>query len=251
MRRTLLAAFTVCVWLLPAVAPAQNRNAEAERANRAYRLGWESMRAEAWAEAAKQFQEAITIDPKFTLAWYSLGRAQMALKQFSAAIGTYEKCQDLYLNVAQDHFSGQMDAIRARDELIQQYKEGIRQATATTGNPSQSQSQYVQQLRNTLRDLENAQQRNVSVDVTPQVPFFVSLSLGSAYFRVERFDAAERAYKAAIESNPQSGESHNNLAVVYMLTNRLDLAEAEVKEAEKVGYNVSPQFKADLKAKQR
>jgi Tfp pilus assembly protein PilF len=145
-----------------------------------------------------------------------------------------------------------MDAVRAREELMQQYREGIRVATQNTGpNQSQTQSLYVQHLRDTLRQLENAQQRNISVDVTVQVPFFVSLALGSAYFRVERFADAERAYKAAIDSNPQSGESHNNLAVVYMLTNRLDLADAEVKAAEKVGYNVSPQFKADLKSKQR
>jgi tetratricopeptide (TPR) repeat protein len=210
------------------------------------------MRAEAWSEAAKQFQEAIVVDPRFTLAYYSLGRAQMALKQFASAIATYEKCRDMYLNGAQEHFSNQMDANRARDEVIQQYREGLRQATSPTGpGQTQAQSQYVQHLKNTLRQLEDAQQRNISVDITPEVPFFVSLALGSAYFRVERFADAERAYKAAIDSNPRSGESHNNLAVVYMLTNRLDLADAEVKEAEKVGYNVSPQFKADLKSKQR
>ena len=42
-------------------------------------------------------------------------------------------------------------------------------------------------------------------------------------------------------------EAHNNLAVVLMLTGRLEEAEREMKTAEKAGFRVSPQFKEDLK----
>jgi hypothetical protein len=42
------------------------------------------------------------------------------------------------------------------------------------------------------------------------------------------------------------GEAHNNVAVVYMLTGRLDEAKAEVKLAEKAGFKVNPKFKEDL-----
>ena len=61
---------------------------------------------------------------------------------------------------------------------------------------------------------------------------------------------AEKEYKTAIATNPKIGESHNNLAVVYMLTDRLSEAEAEMRQAEKVGYPVHPQFKQDPKAAQ-
>jgi hypothetical protein len=50
-----------------------------------------------------------------------------------------------------------------------------------------------------------------------------------------------------VRVEPKLGEAHNNLAVVCMLTDRLDAAEEEVKVAEKAGFRVNPQFKEDLK----
>ena len=54
---------------------------EAKRANEHYKTGWESMRREAWDDAAKEFQAAIDSDDRFTLAYYSLGRAEMGAPQ--------------------------------------------------------------------------------------------------------------------------------------------------------------------------
>ena len=44
-------------------------------------------------------------------------------------------------------------------------------------------------------------------------------------------------------------EAHNNIAVIYMQTDRLDQALEEVTLAEKAGFKVNTQFKADLKDK--
>ena len=46
--------------------------------------------------------------------------------------------------------------------------------------------------------------------------------------------------------NPKFGEAHNNLAVVYMMSDRLPEAEAEIKQAEHSGFRVNPQFQRDL-----
>ena len=75
------------------------------------------------------------------------------------------------------------------------------------------------------------------------------LALGSAYFRNGDSDAAEAQWRAAIDANPKLGEAHNNIAVIYMQTDRLDKALEEVTLAEKAGFKVNPQFKADLKEK--
>jgi Flp pilus assembly protein TadD len=58
---------------------------------------------------------------------------------------------------------------------------------------------------------------------------------------------AEREYREATKVEPKLGEAHNNLAVVLMLTGRLEEAEREMKAAEKAGFRVNPQFKDDLK----
>src|SRR4051812_33757153 len=70
--------------------------ADQQRAQLHYEMGWQDIAAENWAEAAKEFHSAIDIDPRFKLAYYGLGRADMGLKQFTAAASAYERCRDLY-----------------------------------------------------------------------------------------------------------------------------------------------------------
>ena len=86
MRGIILALFAIlgAPCALSAQQP-RGPSPEAQRANRHYAEGWAAMRAEAWAEAVQEFQEAIDNDPKFTLAYYSLGRAEMGLRDFPRA----------------------------------------------------------------------------------------------------------------------------------------------------------------------
>ena len=70
----------------------------------------------------------------------------------------------------------------------------------------------------------------------PITPTYISVALGSAYFRTNAFADAEREWRAALQVDPKLGEAHNNLAVVLMLTGRFDEAEREVDLAEKSGH---------------
>jgi Tfp pilus assembly protein PilF len=92
---------------------------------------------------------------------------------------------------------------------------------------------------------------NGNISIGSAVPAFVSVGLGSAYFRQNRLADAEREYKAALDDDANAGEAHNNLAVVYMLTGRLDEAAREVALAEKTGFRVNPDLKKDLDDKRR
>jgi len=223
-----------------------------QRADRHYRLGWEAFRAEDWTHAAKEFQEAIDIKPRFTLAYYGLGRSYMGLKRFPDAIKAYENCRGLYEAVAAEKFHGAQEA----DLMRQQDIDAIRIAINTLNSRSGA-GQVNQGTQNQVRQLRDAQQRiqlkrdaiNNNISMTSEVPGFVSLALGSAYFRSERLADAERAYKNAIDVDPKSGETHNNLAVVYLLTGRADLAEKEVKLAETAGFAVNPNLKDDIRKK--
>ena len=59
--------------------------------------------------------------------------------------------------------------------------------------------------------------------------------------------AQDRAWEAAVQADPKLGEAHNNLAVYYLLSGRKAEAENAVKMAEKAGFKVNPQLKADIK----
>jgi Tfp pilus assembly protein PilF len=81
------------------------------------------------------------------------------------------------------------------------------------------------------------------------VPAWVSLSLGSAYFRSNRMKDAEQEYKNAIAADGRAGEAHSNLAVVYFETGRYAEAGASLKAAKKTGFKVNPQLEKEILAK--
>lgn len=99
-------------------------------------------------------------------------------------------------------------------------------------------------LEQRLRDLENQRHQTGGAF---QPPPQALVALGSAYFRNGDRDAAEAQWLAAIDANPKLGEAHNNIAVIYMQTGRFERALQELTLAEKAGFKVNPQFKADLK----
>jgi len=224
-------------------------NPNTERAQQSYRLGWEYLSSENWEEAAKQFQHAIDIDRQFKLAYYGLGRAQMVLKRFNEAARNYETCRGLYQAQASDNFHNRQEADRMRQNDLQQLQIAVSTLSSRGGAQGQQSSAtqlQIQQLRAQMQRIQMRREADASFSLTSDAPAFVSLALGSAYFRLGRMSEAEREYKATIETDPKAGEAHNNLAVVYMLTGRIDEAEKSVKAAEKAGFKVSPMLKEDI-----
>lgn len=242
MRRSFALAITVA--LTATVALAQTPD-DRKRARIQVQLGWEQMTAEKWEGAARSFQQAIDIDKSFEDAYYGLGRANIALKKYVAAIDVLSACRDLYLARAGRRFANQQDAQRYRYDRITELDEQIRQVQS---GPQTLQTQdLMRQLNTQRRDLQNAIQSGNTMTVDATVPPWVRLSLGSAYFRSGRVADAEREYKAAIAADPTFGEAHSNLAVVYLETNRLAEAESSLKDAKKAGFRVNPQLEQAIK----
>jgi tetratricopeptide (TPR) repeat protein len=231
-------------------APAGSQpNPSRDRAMPSYRLGMESMRAEAWAEAATHFQTAIEADPSFEMAYYMLGRASMPQRKFADAVAALSRARDLYTEAGSRQFSNAQEAQRYwRDQIIA-IDEVLRQLQ--TGPQTMQVQDQIRQVNERKRQLQENIQRGSNMAVNIAVPAFVSLSLGSAYFRLGNLAEAEKAYRAAVTADDKAGEAHNNLAVVYMETGRLDDAERAVKAAEKAGFKVHPQLKQDIKDRRR
>jgi tetratricopeptide (TPR) repeat protein len=222
-------------------------NAERERARIQYRVGVENMRTEEWEKAARSFQEAIDIDQGYELAYYMLGRANMPLKRYAQAIAAYSKCRDLYQAQAGRQFANAQEAQRARSNMLTELDDMIRQVQAA---PQSARTQdQMRQLMERRQRVQDALSGGSMLSLESTIPPWVSLALGSAFFRAEKFADAEREYKAAIAADSRSGEAQSNLAVVYLQTGRYDEAEKAVKAAEKAGFRVNPMLKEDIAAK--
>lgn len=222
-------------------------NAARSRALLPYRVGWENMRAEAWEQAVRSFRQALDIDPEFELAYYGLGRAHMGEKKYAEAADALVKSRDLYRANAGRQFANKQDAQRLRRDQIMEIDELIRQYQQ--GPQSMRVQDSIRQLQDRKRLLQDSIERGTNITIDTSVPAYVSLSLGSAFFRLGKLADAEREYQAAIAADPKAGEAHSNLAVVYLETRRYDEAERSVAAAEKVGYRVHPQLKQDIRNK--
>lgn len=215
-----------------------------DRASTPYRLGFESMQSENWAEAAKLFQDAIDIDPTFEMAHYMLGRAELGRKEYARAIAALERARNLYRAQAGRQFTNKQEAQRIRRDLTTEIDDYIRQLQ---GAPQTRQTQeQIRQLNERKRQLSVQIDRGNNISLDLAVPAYVSLSLGSAYFRSGRLPEAEKAYREAVAADPKVGEAHSNLAVVYMETGRYAEAEKSIDAAEKAGFKVAPALKAEI-----
>jgi tetratricopeptide (TPR) repeat protein len=139
----------------------------------------------------------------------------------------------------------QSDALAAErrlDDETQELRDSL--ARVRSGQIKNSGPALEQQLEKRLEDLETM--RPGRGGNRYHTPAEVSLALGSAYYRNNQPQDAEREWQAAIIANPKLGEAHNNLAVIYMMTGRKKEAQDSLKAAERANFRVNPQLKADI-----
>ena len=224
---------------------AQSPGADRNRALIEYRTGIEHLKAEAWDRAVAAFKRSVDIDPTFEMGYYGLGRAYLGLRQYADATTALAKCRDMYAAQGGRQFANAQDAQRYRKDQMMELDEIIRQYS--TGPQTARTSDTLRQLNERKRQLQETISRGNNLAIENTVPAYVSLSLGSAYFRSGRMAEAEREYKATVAADPKSGEAFSNLAVVYLETGRLDDADKAVKAAERAGFKVHPGLKDDIK----
>ena len=245
MRRALISIALIAFFaaVVPGTAASPQKVADAQQRREAighFRAGQELMSGEKFDRAAEEFQQAIAIDPLFTLAHYSLGQAHMNLQRYASAIKAFKDCIEASRTLFGLAETNRFAVEKQREDEIHEMRESVKRLHALGPGYALRATRAEQQLR----DLET---QKPSLGRGFQPPAEALLSLGSAYFRIDERDQAEAEWRAAIEVNPRLGEAHNNLAVILMQTGRFDDAEREIKAAEKAGFRVNPQLKSDLK----
>lgn len=238
-----LVVTALALTVLPSFAAAQDETVTAQRLKEArehYQKGATLMIEEDFAKAAAEFRMATRLDPAYTMAFYSLGQASMALGRYDDAATAYEGCRETILARASLDVQQRGEARQARtDELLD-----IEAAIMRWGGPDAPPNAYTMRMHERKRMLEQQQEKQAISPVG--VPAELSIALGSAYFRLRRLEDAEGEYLAAIAAEDPTGTAHNNIAVIYMMTERFDEAKQSVVWAEEAGFRVDPRFKDDL-----
>lgn len=239
--RTLITLALFVLSMLPAAAQLSDR--DRQQALRHWRFGQELMSAERWDKAEAEFRAAIKLDPLLELAHYGVGQVAMATKRYPDAIRAYIECREAFRANSAEALSNSVVAEQRLEDQIRGLKDNVlalNSGRARTLNVAAT----LQQLNGQIRELEARRQRSTSGP--PPTPPWISIALGSAYFRTNALADAEREYREALKVDSKLGEGHNNLAVIFMLTGRFEEAEREVRAAEQAGFRVNPLFKEDL-----
>ena len=243
----MIASFALVALLLaggqsPSVTSGTLADAQSHReAVAEFRAGQELLSAEKFEEAVARFTRAVEKDPLLSIAHYGLGQAYMNLRRFASAARGYRDSIEAMRRLHALQQSNQFEVEKQRDDEIKELKNLLGGGKGPGGLTAV-------RLREHLRDLEN---QRTAMGGAFRPPAELLLALGSANFRNGESEAAEANWKAALDVNPKYGEAHNNIAVIYMQTGRLAEAEQEVTLAEKNGFRVNPQFKTDLKDRQK
>ena len=219
-----------------------------DRARLPYEQGLTEMRAEAFEAALKSFQSAVAIDSEYEMAYYMLGRVHLMMRNYSAAVTALSRSSDLFRAQGAEVFTDQQESQQRRRQQIADLSEAITQLQ--TQKPTPQVLEQIRQYTERRRQLQDMD-RHQRVNPEHAVPGFVSLSLGAALYRAGRSPEAERAYLATLAADPKIGEAHNNLAVIYMESGRLDAAEKAVKAAEKAGMRVNSELKEEIRRRKQ
>jgi len=242
--------------LLQAPAPRPSLTPDLQRAQQHDRTGWARLDAKNFEGAAAEFEAALQIHPEYADALHGLGKARMALKQYEAAVRALERCRDSYAHAGTEDAEHRLLANRARESQLTNLRRRLADleghsaiGTATAaGRGAPSGSTEVQEVKQQIRALQGERESGPVSGQPGPVPSFVSLALGSAYFRVERLADAEREFRAAIAVDPKFGEAHSNLALVCLLTGRAAEAQDHVRIAEEAKFQVNPELKRQIRA---
>ncbi len=187
--------------------------ADYTKARKYYLEGKKYMRKEQLDKAYEKFLKSVETNSTFAESYVEIGNIYMKKSMYDEAIEEYNKGVNAYL------------------KLEAYVAEGILKETA-------SRREYDVYARDLYRDLYSQK-----FTIPPKIYLF----LGSAYFRKGMIKEALEQFEKALEINPDYGEAHNNLAVIYFLSHQYDMAWRHMRLAEKFGAKVNPKFVEDLK----
>lgn len=232
-----LLAIVACAWTATAATASE---VDARRAKKHYDEGVASMGRQAWEPASESFKAAIAADRFMVLAHYNLGQSLMALKRYEEAVAAYGACKQAYADLSSLSEKEWAERDRRRRDEVRNLRDDLQHlAMLKDANTMRIQTQLEDRLR-MLESMESREGQRV------ELPAEVPLALGSAYFRQQKLEDAEREYREATKINPKLGAAHNNLAVICLLTKRPQDAAAELVLAEKNGFPINPNLKRDI-----
>ncbi|MFC2171499.1 tetratricopeptide repeat protein [Acidobacteriota bacterium] len=237
----------VAVFFLMLGAPLYGER-DSDKLQKALKLQQKGVKALEQGDAGKgekYFRKALDAFPSLPQAHMGLGHICMQKKEHEKALAAYQAAVKGYEETGNLLYDFELKRYQDAQTRIAGLREDITilQSPTIKLNEDQKQARIVA-LENQMRQLrlvDHPGDRG-KTETPAEVHFFV----GNALFRLDRTAEAVKVWESCLAKNPKLADVHNNLAVAYWMLTRYEDAQKSVAEAEALGFEVNPDFKADL-----
>ncbi len=164
-----------------------------------------------WDKAIAEYNKAIELDPKFSMAYSNRGIAYRRKGQLDQAISDFNKAIEINPRDAKAYYNRGLTYAKGKGQFDQ-----------------------------AISDLTKA------IELDPKLAE-AYLNRGNAYLQKGQFDQAISDNNKAIEINPKHAKAYFNRAIAYASKGKYDKAWEDVYKAQSLGLQVHPGFLNDLR----
>jgi len=201
---------------------------------------------ERFAQAIVQLKQAIILEPKDAGCYNQLGTVYCEMGKYKEAISQYKKALRIERDSAEANYGlalcyGELGLV---DDEIRTYKRvlvakpDMLAALVNLGNAYFGQKKYGAAI----------EQYKKAVRIEPNRAM-IHYNLGAAYSNNKNYAEAVTEYLSAVEIDPKIGDAHYGLAFGFYQLKKYDLAWKHIKNAEKLGVEVSKDQLDAIKSK--
>jgi Flp pilus assembly protein TadD len=218
----------------PIAQQAPEKHAPKPEAVAAYQRGLQAYRQEQMPDAARAFESAVALDPEFGLAWKSLGKAKMVLRDYPRAEAAFRKASELLPGDPENPatLAWALNAEKKYDESLALLTRHL------ANNPDDGYAhEQLGELYMRLRQPDRAiPELEKSASLLPDYGSAL-YALAEAYFRTHEYDQAAAAYQRAFDVDEKIGQMNDAAFEFAEARTHLDQAETwasrAVEEAER------------------
>jgi predicted O-linked N-acetylglucosamine transferase (SPINDLY family) len=196
------------------------------------------MEQDRFDEAIVQFHQALALDPGYAAAHKNIGKIRAHQKDWAAALDSYERaaanqqdCEAAFM------LSRALQSCGRTEESIAPMQRAMRNWPAEERHKALSDPEGVAALYGvcgalegvSMRFAESAELYKLALESLPEHELLLN-NLGTANFRLGRFDTAIEVLKKALEVHPRQVLARCNLGVTYVMAGQSEAAIAEFEQ---------------------